>query len=140
MLRPARPLCAAVLTRAGELHVTRRTALRMLALAELTGERTLVAFPLRDERGIPVDLVLADEGLRFPAGRWSDVRQRLGPGRPERHHARPPAAEAPKRRGDLRPERTGHALLIPLDAGRTTLDRLRRCELDLGYLRVRITP
>ncbi|MER7007086.1 hypothetical protein ABT297_29165 [Dactylosporangium sp. NPDC000555] len=139
MLRPARPLRGAVLTRAQELVVTRRDGLRMLGLAELVGDRTLVAFPLRDEKGIPYDLVLADESLRFPAARWSDVRQRLGSGRPEPHGARTPSGPPPKRRPEVRPESTRHALLIPVDAYRTDLDRLRQGELDLGYLRIRLT-
>ncbi|MEV6929795.1 hypothetical protein AB0M46_35620 [Dactylosporangium sp. NPDC051485] len=137
MFRPAFTP-AAVLTHDRELLAGRRTALRMLALAELVGDRTLVAFPLRDGRGIPFDLVLADEGLHFPAARWSDVRQRLGAGRPEPHWTRP-AAPAAKRRKDARAEATRHALVVPVDPPRTDLERLRRGELDLGYLRVRLT-
>ncbi|WP_433045082.1 hypothetical protein [Dactylosporangium sp. CS-033363] len=87
MLRPLRPLRDTVVTRTGELRTTRRDALRMHALAPLATERTLVAFPLRDERGIPFDLVLADEALKFPVERWSDVRARLGAGRIELHAA-----------------------------------------------------
>jgi hypothetical protein len=135
VLRPARPPRGAVLTRDGELRVTRREGLRMLAFAELVGERTLVAFGVRDERGIPVDLVLADEALRFPAARWSDVRARLGAGHRERH-ARRAAGPLSKRRPPVRPEAARHALLIPVDAPRTDLARLRRGELDLGYLRI----
>jgi hypothetical protein len=112
--------------------VIRRDALRMLALAELVAGRTLVAFPLRDERGIPYDLVLAPEELRFPAARWSDVRQRLGPGRIERH-ARPAAAGAPSR-SKRRAEATRHALLVPMDAQGADLARARRG--DSGVLRV----
>ncbi|WP_432825265.1 hypothetical protein [Dactylosporangium sp. CA-092794] len=140
VLRPAYPLTGAVLTRAGELRVPRRTALRMLALAELAGDRTLVAFPLRDPAGIPYDLVLADESLRFPAERWSDIRQRLGAGHPERHLPQALAAGPPPRRAPQpRPAATRHALIVPLDAHRTDLARLRRGELDLGHLRVSLT-
>lgn len=133
VLRPARPLRTAVL-HAGSpptLRTTRRDALRMLALAELVSDRTLVAFPLRDERGIPFDLVLAEEALRFPASRWSDVRARLGPGRLERHAARaavPPPSSRPKRAADT----ARHALLLPVSA----VARMRGGELDLGYFRV----
>ncbi|GAA4262548.1 hypothetical protein GCM10022255_099640 [Dactylosporangium darangshiense] len=139
VLRPARPPRGAVLTRDRRLRVARREGLRMLAIAELVGERTLVAFPLRDERGIPFDLVLADESLKFPAARWSDVRQRLGAGRAELHVRREPAGSPPsRRRADVKPDETRHALIIPVDAHRTDLARLRRGELDLGYLRIEL--
>ena len=133
VLRPARPLRTAVLDPGppATLRTTRRDALRMLALAELARDRTLVAFPLRDERGIPFDLVLAAEALQFPAARWSDARARLGPGRLERHAARPapPAAPSRSRRGA---DMARHALVLPV----TDLARVRGGELDLGYLRV----
>ncbi|MGI5242768.1 hypothetical protein [Dactylosporangium sp. CA-139066] len=136
VLRLARPSRGAVLIRDRELCVSRREGLRMLALAELAAERTIVVFPVRDERGIPRDLVLADESLKFPAARWSDVRARLGAGRRERHVKREPAGPPPKRRSPARPEAARNALLIPVDAHRTDVERLRRGELDLGYLRV----
>jgi hypothetical protein len=137
VLRPASPL-RAVLTREQELIVARRDGLRMLALARLVGDRTLVAFPLRDASGIPFDLVLADETLRFPAARWSDVRQRLGAGRLERHAPHLPGPATTRRRPEVRPEATRHAVLVPVDAQRTDLNRLSNGESDLGYLRVRI--
>ncbi|GAA3452761.1 hypothetical protein [Dactylosporangium matsuzakiense] len=136
MLRPARPL-PGVLTSSGELRVTRRAALRMLALAGLLADRTLVAFPLRDERGLPCDLVLALDTLRFPAARWSDVRSRLGAGRIALCAEGAPAAESAGK--PRRPESAGRALLVSVDAQWSDLTRLRRGELDLGHLRVILT-
>nr|BFE56791.1 hypothetical protein GCM10020063_013170 [Dactylosporangium thailandense] len=127
VLRPARPIRGAVVTRAGELRAPRRDALRMLALASLAGDRTLIAFPLRDERGLPFDLVLSS--LPFPVARWSDVRARLGPGRVTLL-APAPAPAAPGSKPRL--ESTRHALLAPL----ADLPRVRAGELDLGYFRI----
>ncbi|MFI5910474.1 hypothetical protein [Dactylosporangium sp. NPDC051541] len=126
-----------MLTSSGELRVARRDALRMLALAELLTDRTLIAYPLRDERGIPCELVLALDTLRFPAARWSDVRERLGPGRVTRCAVAAPAATAAGK--PRRPEWARRALFVPVDAQWTDLRRLRQADLDLGYLRVVLT-
>ncbi|WP_433076208.1 hypothetical protein ACQP1P_31120 [Dactylosporangium sp. CA-052675] len=102
----------------------------MLALASLAGDRTLVAFPLRDERGLPFDLVLSR--LPFPVSRWSDVRARLGPGRLTLLAPAPQPAASGSR---PRLESTRHALLAPL----ADLPRVRAGELDLGYFRIVLT-
>ncbi|WP_433617353.1 hypothetical protein ACQP2P_17665 [Dactylosporangium sp. CA-139114] len=123
VLRPARPIRGAVVTPDGELRASRRDALRMLALASLAADRTLAALPLRDERGLPFDLVL--NSLPFPVSRWSDVRARLGPGRLTL------LAPAPQRTASgskPRLESTRHALLAPL----ADVPRVRAGELDLA--------
>jgi hypothetical protein len=138
VLRPARPLRGAVLAQGPELLVPRRDGIRMLALASLATERILVDLPLRDASGRPVDLVVADEELRFPAERWSDVRQRLGVGRLERHTPAPDGyhpVSHPKRAAPGA-QATRHALVISCSP--TDLKRLREGDTDLGFLRVHV--